>query len=213
MSGCRPRLPTRPYHAKPSGSDAHPGTGSPRRCWPAWTWARRHGRPVCRRQAERALLRGRPLPGLLVDGLPLEADYVLSRNFDSLLDLSVAPALGVVLELFDRLDQRQRQLGHRHGRSSLTWVVTRLLLWRGDLGITAITCEDITAFGEEVHRWCALPEAPLIRAAYVHKASPERNTVIIGQRMLRGPQDVLADASQCTAINSQTPLGGQNALA
>jgi integrase len=100
--------------------------------------------------------------------VPLDAGYVLSRNFDSLLDPRVAPGLGVDLELFDRLDQRQRQLGYRHGRSSLTWAITRLLLWRGDPDINAITYEDIVAFSEEIHRWCALPEAPLIRAAHVH---------------------------------------------
>jgi hypothetical protein len=104
----------------------------------------------------------------MVHRMPMDADYVMSRNFDSLLDPKVAPALGVDLDLFNLLDQRQRQLGYRHGRTSLTWAITRLLLWKGDPDITAITYEDLTAFGEEISRWCALPEAPLIRANHVH---------------------------------------------
>ena len=100
--------------------------------------------------------------------MPLDADWVMSRNFDSLLSHLVAPALGVDLELFDALGQRQRQLGYRHGRSLLTWSITRLLLWRGDPDITVIDYGDLTAFGEEIRRWCALPEAPLIRAGHVH---------------------------------------------
>jgi integrase len=114
--------------------------------------------------------------------MPLDADYVLSRNFDSLLNPRVAPALGVDLELLDRLDQRQRQLGYSHGRSSLTWAVTRLLLWRGDPDITAITYEDIVAFGEEVRRWCALPEAPLIRAVHVHSTRRNHDPAVLAPR-------------------------------
>ena len=104
----------------------------------------------------------------MVHRMPMDAGYVLSRNFDSLLSPQVAPALGVDLDLFNLLDQRQRQLGYRHGRTSLTWAITRLLLWRGDPDIAAITYEDLTAFGEEISCWCALPEAPLIRASHVH---------------------------------------------
>lgn len=104
----------------------------------------------------------------MVHRMPMDADYVMSRNFDSLLSPKVAPALGVDLDLFNLLDQRQRQLGYRHGRTSLTWAITRLLLWKGDPDITAITYEDLTAFGEEISRWCAFPQAPLIRANHVH---------------------------------------------
>ena len=63
-------------------------------------------------------------------------------------------------------------LGYRPvtGRSSLTWTITRLLLWRGDPDIAAITYDDIMAFGEEISRYCALPEAGFIRASHVSNA-------------------------------------------
>ena len=105
----------------------------------------------------------------MVHRMPMDAGYVMTRNSDSLLSPQVAPALGVDLDLFNLLDQRQRQLGYRHGRTSLTPAIARLLLWRGDPDMPAITYEDLTAFcGEEMSRWCTLPEAPLIRASHVH---------------------------------------------
>ncbi len=109
----------------------------------------------------------------LVHRMPMDADWVLSRNFDSLFNPRVAPALGMDLDLFNTLDQRQRQLGYRYGRTSLTWAIARLLLWKGNPDITAISYADLIAFGEEVRRWCALPEAPLIRAGHIH--STRRN--------------------------------------
>jgi hypothetical protein len=114
--------------------------------------------------------------------IPLDADYVLSRNFDSLLAPRVAPALGVDLELFDCLDQRQHQIGYTHGRTSLTWAITRLLLWRGDPDITTITYDDIAAFGEETRRWCALPEAPLIRTLHVHSTRRNHDPAVLAPR-------------------------------
>ncbi|MGO9158735.1 tyrosine-type recombinase/integrase [Mycobacterium sp.] len=105
----------------------------------------------------------------MVHRISLDADYVLSRNFDSLLNPRIAPALGVDLELFDSLDQRQRLLGYRYGRAWLTWAITRLLLWKGDPDISTIDYDDLTAFGAEIRRWCALPEAPRIRAGHVHR--------------------------------------------
>ena len=104
----------------------------------------------------------------MIHRMPLDADYVLSRNFDSLINPRTGPALGVDLDLLEVLDRRQRQLGYRHGRTSLTWALTRLLLLRGDPGIAAVGYEDLVAFAEETRRWCALPEAPLIRACHVH---------------------------------------------
>ena len=109
----------------------------------------------------------------LVHRMPMDAGWVLSRNFDSVFNPRVAPALGVDLDLLNRLDQRQRQLGYRHGRSLLTWTLGRLIVWRGDPDITAIGYDDLTAFAEEIRRWCALPQAPLIRACHVH--STRRN--------------------------------------
>jgi hypothetical protein len=50
----------------------------------------------------------------MVHRMPMDADHVMSRNFDSLLSPRLAPALGVDLDLFSLLDQRQRQLGYRH---------------------------------------------------------------------------------------------------
>jgi integrase len=111
----------------------------------------------------------------LVHRVPMDADWVLSRNFDSLLNPRVAPALGVDLDLFNSLDQRQQQLGYRHGRSALTWTIARLLLWRGDPDITGIGYDDLSAFGEEIRRWCARPEAALIRAGHVHSTRRNHN--------------------------------------
>jgi integrase len=104
----------------------------------------------------------------LVHRVPMDADWVLSRNFDSLFHPRVAPALGVDLDLLDTLDRRQRQLGYRTGRSALTWAVSRLALWRGDPDITAISHEDIAAFGDEIRRWCTHPNAPVVRASHIH---------------------------------------------
>ncbi|TJZ99839.1 hypothetical protein FCI23_44300 [Actinacidiphila oryziradicis] len=73
------------------------------------------------------------------------------------------------LDLVDALEERQRQLGYRSGRSLLTWGIARLVLWKGDPDITAITYTDLATFGEEIHRWCAMPEARTIRAAHVHR--------------------------------------------
>jgi len=111
--------------------------------------------------------------------MPLDADWVLSRNFDSLLNPLVAPALGVDLDLVEALDQRQRQLGYSHGRSLLTWAVIRLLLWRGDPDITAIGYADLESLGQEVRRWCALPEAPLIRAGHVHSTRRNHDPAVL----------------------------------
>ncbi|MER6316436.1 tyrosine-type recombinase/integrase [Streptomyces sp. NPDC001581] len=104
----------------------------------------------------------------LTHRMPMDADWVLARNFDSLFNPRVAPTLGMDLDLVDALDERQRQLGYRSGRSLLTWGIARLVLWRGNPDITAITYKDLATFGEEIRRWCAMPEAGIIRAAHVH---------------------------------------------
>lgn len=108
----------------------------------------------------------------LVHGMPLDAEFVLSRNFDSLFSPNVAAGLGVDMALLERHIERIAELGYRpvYGRSSLTWTISRLLLWRGDPDITAITYDDIMAFGEEIGRYCALPEAAFIRASHVSNA-------------------------------------------
>ena len=108
----------------------------------------------------------------LVHGMPLDAGFVLSRNFDSLFNPKVAAGLGVDMALFERHIERIAELGYRPvtGRSSLTWTISRLLLWRGDPDITAITYDDVVAFGEEIRRYCALPEAGFIRASHVSNA-------------------------------------------
>jgi hypothetical protein len=55
----------------------------------------------------------------------MDADWVLARNFDSLFNPRIAPTLGMNLDLVDALDERQRQLGYRSGRSLLTWGLRR----------------------------------------------------------------------------------------
>src|SRR6266568_1619270 len=87
--------------------------------------------------------------------------------------------VSIASRLFSSAFRDQRQLGYRHGRTSLTWAITRLLLWKGDPDITAITYEDLTAFGEEISRWCALPEAPLIRASHVHSTRRIRDPAVL----------------------------------
>ncbi|MFG2007299.1 hypothetical protein ACGFNU_49935 [Spirillospora sp. NPDC048911] len=97
----------------------------------------------------------------LAHGIPLDAAYVLSRNFNSLFNPNVAAGLGLDMGLFERHIERIVELGYRPvtGRSSLTWALSRLLLWRGDPDISAITYDDIVAFGEEISRYCAeVPE-------------------------------------------------------
>jgi hypothetical protein len=88
----------------------------------------------------------------LVHRMPMDADWVLSRNFDSVFNPRVAPALGVDLDLLNALDQRQQQLGYSYGRSLLTWAIGRLIVWRGDPDITAIGYEDVTGLADEVRR-------------------------------------------------------------
>jgi integrase len=108
----------------------------------------------------------------LTHGLALDADYVLSRKFDSVLRPPVGGALGMDLTLLDSWSQRMAQLGYHlpSARSHLTWSLSRLMLWRGDPDITTITTEDIHAFGEEVRRYCACPETGFIRATHVSNA-------------------------------------------
>jgi len=122
----------------------------------------------------------------LVHGMPLDADYVLSRKFDSVLRPPVGSTLGVDLPLLDSWSQRMEQLGYATvpGRANLTWAVGRLMLWRGNPDPTAITAEDIRAFGEELRRYCARPEAGFIRATHVSSARRQE------------PLDKLADQFQ-----------------
>ncbi|MYS85451.1 tyrosine-type recombinase/integrase [Embleya scabrispora] len=105
----------------------------------------------------------------LTHRLPMDAGWVLARNFDSLFNPRVAPGLGMDLDAVDALDRRQRQLGYRNGRTALTWAIARLVLWKGDPEIGAVGYEDLTAFADEIRRWCALPEARIVRTAHVHR--------------------------------------------
>ncbi|MFE7040793.1 tyrosine-type recombinase/integrase [Streptomyces atratus] len=108
----------------------------------------------------------------LVHGLRLDADYVLSRNFDSLFVPKVAAGLGLDLDLLDSLSARMLQLGYApvSGRSVLTWTFTRLLLMRGDPDLRAIRLDDLTALAGEIKRYCARPEAGFVRASHVSNA-------------------------------------------
>ena len=107
----------------------------------------------------------------LVHGLALDADFVLSRNFDSMLRPEVAAGLGVDLPLLRSWIDRMRQLGYRVSSvAALTWPLCRLALWRGDPDFTSITAEDIRLFGQEVRRYCATPAAGFIRATHVSNA-------------------------------------------
>jgi integrase len=107
----------------------------------------------------------------LVHGIALDADFVLSRNFDSLFDPRAAPRLGLDMELLNEYSLKMRQLGYaRPGQVALTWCLARLVLWRGDPDIRAIGYRDIMAFAEEIRRYCALPQAGFIRASHVSNA-------------------------------------------
>ena len=108
----------------------------------------------------------------LVHGVAMDADWVLSRNFDGLFVPGIASGLGLDLALIDAFVERSVQLGYRRvtGRGSLTWALARLVLWRGDPDLRAITYEDLTHFGEEIRRYCARPEAGFIRASHVKNA-------------------------------------------
>jgi integrase len=108
----------------------------------------------------------------LVHRMPLDSDWLLSRNFHSMFHPRVAAGLGLDLPLLESWMDRMTQLGYkdRHSRSALTWGLTRLVLWRGDPDLTAISAEDICSFGEELRRYCARPEAGFIRATHVSNA-------------------------------------------
>jgi hypothetical protein len=108
----------------------------------------------------------------LVHGIAMDAAWVLSRNFDSLFYPRIAAGLGLDLALIDALVERMLQLGYGPvtGRASLSWALARLVLWRGDPDLRAITYDDLIRFGEEVRHYCARPEAGFIRASHVKKA-------------------------------------------
>jgi hypothetical protein len=108
----------------------------------------------------------------LVHGIAMDAAWVLSRNFDSLFDPRIAAGLGLDLALINAHVGRMLQLGYRpvSCRASLTWAVARLVLWRGDPDLRAITYDDLARFGEEVRHYCAHPDAGFIRASHVKNA-------------------------------------------
>jgi len=108
----------------------------------------------------------------LVHGVAMDADWVLSRNFDSLFDPSIAAGLGLDLALINAHADRMLQLGYRpvNCRATLTWALARLVLWRGDPDLRAITYDDLARFGEEVRQYCARPEAGFVRASHVKNA-------------------------------------------
>ncbi len=126
----------------------------------------------------------------LVHGIPMDADWVLSRNFDSLFDPRIAAGLGLDLALINAHAERMLQLGFRPatGRASLTWALARLVLWRGDPDLHAITYADLTRFGEEVRRYCTRPEAGFIRASHVKNA---RRDTPLEQLTLQFEKDAL----------------------
>lgn len=108
----------------------------------------------------------------LVERYALDADVVLSRNWDSLFDPRGAAGLDLDLELLEGHIARMQQLGYApvSGRSVLTWAFARIVLWRGDPDIRNISHADLTAFADEIRRYCARPEAGFIRASHVANA-------------------------------------------
>lgn len=107
----------------------------------------------------------------LVHGHGLDADFVLSRNFDSMLHPNIAAGLGLDVALVRTWIDRMRQLGYQDSiAAALTWPLCRLVLWRGDPDLTAITAEDIREFGQHVRRYCAGPDAGFIRTTHVSNA-------------------------------------------
>jgi integrase len=108
----------------------------------------------------------------LTHRMPMDVDWLFSRNFDSMFRPQVAVGLGIDLDLLDSWVERMVQLGYKthHARSALTWALARLTLRRGDPDFTTINAEDICAFGDELRRYCARPEAGFIRATHVSNA-------------------------------------------
>jgi integrase len=108
----------------------------------------------------------------LIHGLQMEADWLLSRNFDSMFHPRVAAGLGLNLALLDSWVERMTRLGYKpvYARSTVTWSLARLTLRRGDPDFTTITADDICALGEELKSYCARPEAGFIRATHVSNA-------------------------------------------
>ena len=121
----------------------------------------------------------------LVRGVRLDADYVLSRNWESLFHPRVAPALGVDLDLLDAHTARMRQLGYRAGgasRSALTWALARLALWRGDPDTTTVSHDELLEFGELIRGYCRRPDAGFIRASLVHGARSGQDPQVLADQ-------------------------------
>jgi integrase len=109
----------------------------------------------------------------LVRGVDLDADYLLGRKYARLLsDAGGGSGLGVDRALFESHVARLAQLGYSaaHARSHLTWGLGRLMLYRGDPDLPAITATDLFAFGEELRRFGQRQDYQQLRQALYAKS-------------------------------------------
>ncbi|WP_233364570.1 hypothetical protein [Rhodococcus globerulus] len=102
----------------------------------------------------------------MAKGIGLDFDFLLGRKYARLFDRRGGSAgLGVDLVLFDQWVARLTQLGHSgvNARNGLIWSLGRLMLYRGDSDLTAITAEDLFAFGSAIRAFGAREDFNTLR--------------------------------------------------
>jgi len=104
----------------------------------------------------------------LVNGISLDHDYLLARQFTRLFSReSGGGGLGVDMETFEEWVNRMVQLGYAESsaRADLTWGLSRILLHRGDPDLEAITGADVFELARAVRAYGARGDFVALRTA------------------------------------------------
>ena len=115
----------------------------------------------------------------LVNGISLDHEYLLARQFTRLLSRASGGAgFGVDVETFESWVGRMVQLGYAepNARADLTWGLTRILLHRGDPELEAITGSDVFELAEAVRAYGARDDFVALRAAMHPRVPVESGT-------------------------------------
>jgi hypothetical protein len=103
----------------------------------------------------------------LVEGVGLDYPVLLARTFTSPFKHQMRyGGLGVDLDLFDRHVARLEQLGYANGAAQLTWPFGRMMLHRGDPGLSALGWEDLREFREAIDGFSARLRLEPLREFY-----------------------------------------------